>query len=61
MTCHNFGTTIRYEVNRGKALKDADGSSELSTVTAVERRMFFVRAAAAPRMTSGAEARYSTR
>src|SRR6266446_7229785 len=37
------------------------GSAELRTVTALVRRMRWVRAAAAPRMTAGAESRYSRR
>ena len=37
------------------------GSAALRTVTALVRRMLLVRAAAAPRMTGGAESRYSLR
>ena len=37
------------------------GSAELRTVTALVRRIWRVRAAAAPRMTAGAESRNSAR
>ncbi len=44
-----------------KSWNTRTGSSELSTVTALERRMVSVRAAAAAKITAGAEATNSGR
>jgi len=40
---------IRNQIQRGKLLKTRTGSADSKTVTALDRRMLFVRAAAAAR------------
>jgi len=43
------------QVHRGEVLDDPHGSSELSTVTALDSRVSSVLTAAAPRITAGEE------
>ena len=57
----NFGAAPRDQVESRELLKNANGSEALRTVTALVRRIFSVRVAAAERITTGAESRNSAR